>query len=87
MCQNCCQEHCTYSNSDLENDINTLNECSNFNMTNVDFQKYDDTLFNPLRFDHNPTSKAYNNITSSDNIHESSYQTPEQFRVDRTISS
>ena len=40
-----------------------------FDITNVDFRKYDDMLLNPLRFDHNPTSKAYNNITSSDNIH------------------
>ena len=44
-------------------------------------------IFNPLRFDHNPTSKAYNDITSSDNIHKCSYLTPEQFRVDRIASS
>ena len=38
VCQNCCQEDHTYSNSDLENDIDTLNECFNFNISNVDFQ-------------------------------------------------
>ena len=87
VCQNCCQEGHTYLNSDLENDIDSLNECSDFDITQVDFQKYDDMIFNPLRFDHNPTSKAYNDITSSDNIHKCSYLTPEQFRVDRIASS
>ena len=44
-------------------------------------------FFNPLRFDFNPTSKAFNNITSSDNIHKCYYLTPEQFWVDLTVSS
>ena len=54
MCQNCCQENAIeiyLGNSDLENDIDTLNECSDFDITNADFQKYDDMLFNPLRFE------------------------------------
>ena len=38
VCQNCCQVH-SYSNSDLENDIDSLNECSDFDITKVDFQK------------------------------------------------
>ena len=44
-------------------------------------------FFKPLQFDCNPTSKAYNNITSSDNIHKCYYIAPEQFRVDHTVSS
>ena len=39
-------------------------------------------LFNPLRFEHNTTSKAYNDVTCADNIHKCSYLTPEQFRAD-----
>ena len=58
----------TYSGSDLENEASNLNESSDFNLTNVDFQKYDKMLFNPLRFEHNTTSKAYNDVTRADNI-------------------
>ena len=56
---------------------------SDFNVTNVDFQTYDKMLFNPLRFDHNTTSKDYNYVTCADNIHKCFYLTPEQFREDR----
>ena len=36
VCQNCCQEGHSYSNSDLENDIDSLNECSDFDITKAD---------------------------------------------------
>ena len=84
VCENCCQDVHTYSSSDLENEVNNLNKSSDFNVTNVDFQKYDKMLFNPLRFDHNTTSKAYNDVTCADNIHKCSYLTPEQFREDHS---
>ena len=84
MCENCCQDVHTYSSSDLENEVNNLNKSSDFNVTNVDFQKYDKMIFNPFRFDHNTTSKAYNDVTCADNIHKCSYLTPEQFREDHS---
>ena len=42
VCQNCCQEGHIFSNSDLENDIYSLNECSDFDINKVEFQKNDD---------------------------------------------
>ena len=36
------------SECDIENDTNNLNESPEFNITNVDFQKYDNMIFNPL---------------------------------------
>ena len=82
VCPNCCQDVQT-SSSDLENEVNNLNKSFDFHLTDVDFQKYDKMLFNPLRFEHNTTSKAYNDVTCADNIHKCSYLTPEQFRADR----
>ena len=73
MCENCCQDVHTYSSSDLENEVNNLIKSSDFNVTNVDFQKYDKMLFNPFRFDHNTTSKAYNDVTCADNIQKNNF--------------
>ena len=39
VCQNCCQEGHTYLNSDLENDIDSLNERSDFDITLSRFSK------------------------------------------------
>ena len=87
MCQNCSEDVQDYSNSDLENEVNNLYKSSDFNLTDVDFQKYDKMLFNPLRFDYNPTSKSFNDVTCADNIHKCSYLTPEQFREDGSENS
>ena len=70
----------------LKNDVNNLNESSEFSATNVDFQKYDDMIFNPLRFDNNSMNKIYTDVTRNDNIHNCSYLTPEQFRLDPNAS-
>ena len=70
------------SNSELRTDINNLNDSPQFNVTDVNFQKYDDMVFNPLRFDHNSTSKPYNDAIGNDNIHKCSYLTPDQFCID-----
>ena len=49
VCQKCTsKDDLSSSTSQLEND---LNESTEFNGTDVDFQKYDDMVFNPLRFD------------------------------------
>ena len=63
-----------------------MNEASEFNVTDVDFQKYDDMIFNPLRFDNNSTHKIYTDVTRNENIHNCSYLTPEQFRLDPNAS-
>ena len=75
------------SQSDLENDVNNLNESPESNITNVDFQKYDDMIFNPLRFDSNSAGKVYNDVTCNETIHKCSYLTPEQFRSDPNASA
>ena len=84
VCQKCTsKDDLSSSTSQLEND---LNESTEFNGTDVDFQKYDDMVFNPLRFD-NSTEKIYNDVTSNENIHKCSYLTNEQFRADPNASS
>ena len=84
VCQNCNSQR--DSESDIENDTNNLNESPEFNITNVDFQKYDNMIFNPLKFDFN-SNKTYNDVTSDDITHKCSYLTPEQFRLDLKVSS
>ena len=84
MCQNCNIQR--DSESDIENDNYNLNESPDFNITNVDFQKYDNMIFNPLKFDFN-SNKTYNDVTSDDITHKCSYLTPEQFRLDPKASS
>ena len=84
VCQNCNIQR--DSESDIENDTNNLNESPEFNITNVDFQKYDNMIFNPLKFDFN-SNKTYNDVTSDDITHKCSYLTPEQFRSDPKVSS
>ena len=59
VCQNCNIQR--DSESDIENDNYNLNKSSDFNITNVDFQKYDNMIFNPLKFDFNS-----NNLQRSD---------------------
>ena len=79
VCQNCSKDAQRDSDSDLEDDVHNLNESPEFKITNVDFQRYDDMIFNPLRFDFNSTKKAYNDIVSEEFIHKCPYLTPEQF--------
>ena len=89
VCQICSYDVQVSSNSDLENEVNDLNESSEFNITDVNLTKYDNMIFNPLRFDCNSTSKVYNDITNSvnDTTHKCSYMTPEQFHADPKASS
>ena len=89
VCHICSNNEQTSSNSDLENAVNDLNESPQFNVTDVNLAKYDNMIFNPLRFDCNPTSKAYNDITNSINetTHKCSYMTPTQFHADPKASS
>ena len=58
-----------------------MNESPQFNVADIDFKKYDNMIFKPLRFDSNNTEKTYNDIVDSNNdgIYECSYLTPEQF--------
>ena len=42
-----------------------LNESPQFSVTDIDLKKYDNMIFNPLRFDSNNTEKTYNDIVDS----------------------
>ena len=63
----------------LENEINNLNENTTFNLTNIDFTKHNDMIFNPLRFDHEQNDKAYNDVVKDKNVHNCNYLTSDQF--------
>ena len=80
VCANCKEDNHTASDSDIDNEVHDLNESPEFDVTKVNLQKYDDMIFNPLRFDNNSTSKVFNDI-SNDNIHKCYYSTPEEFRL------
>ena len=60
VCQICNKDIHASSNSNFENEINDLNESPKFIITDVNLTKYDNILFNPLRFDYNSTIKWYN---------------------------
>ena len=45
----------TVSDSDIEEDIDNLNESPQFNPIEVDLKKYDKMVFNPLRFESHST--------------------------------
>ena len=89
VCQICSYDVQVSSNSDSENEVNDLNESPEFDITDVNLTKYDNMIYNPLRFDCNSTSEVYNDITNSvnDTTHKCSYLTPEQFHADPKASS
>ena len=60
-----------------------MNDSPQFSVTDINFKKYDDMIFDPLRFDNN-TEKTYNDIVSSTNshIHECTHLTPENNSVE-----
>ena len=75
------------SDSDIEEEVNNLNESPHFNITEIALEKYNKMVFNPLRFDCNSTTKKYNDVVNdNDDIHECSYLTPEQFCLDSNAS-
>ena len=90
ICSNCSQklntgseydDDVTFSDSDIEKDVNDLNNSkSHFKITDVDLQKYDEMVFNPLRFDYN-TEKCFNEIVDDavSDVYKCNYITPEQF--------
>ena len=86
VCNNCCHEQST-SNSDLENAVDELNDSPDFDLTDIEIPKYDEMIFNPLKFESNSFGKAYIDINNDDAIHKCSYLTPEQFRLDNNASS
>ena len=72
----------TFSDSDIEQNVIDLNASPQFKITDVDLKRYDEMIFNPLRFDCNPTEKRFNDAVNDDGIYECSYLTPEQFCLD-----
>ena len=86
ICQICNLNVPTDTDCEIEKNVNDLNECSEFDINDVDFQKYDDMIFNPLRFNSDSSSgKAYND-TCDETMHKCTYLTPEQFRLDPEAS-
>ena len=84
ICPNCITVD---NDNNVSDDVDELNESPQFNVTDIDFTKYDHMIFNPLRFDSSNTGKNYNDIVNNnDGIHECSYLTPEQFCLDRNAN-
>ena len=83
-CSKCYKDVNLDNTTSIEDDVCKLNDSPQFSITDIDFKKYDNMIFNPLRFDSNNTEKTYNDIVNSNNggIHECSYLTPEQFCTD-----
>ena len=85
-CSNCSTLDNDNTNS-IGDDIHDLNESPQFKITEVDFKKYDDMIFNPLRFDSNNTEKNYSDVVhNNDDIHECPYLTPEEFSTDPNVN-
>ena len=83
VCRLCNENvHSNSISSDIESEINDLNKSEHFKLSSTDFTKYDDMIFNPLRFDHETNGKAYNDIVDDKDIHKCSYLTPDQFIID-----
>ena len=76
-------------NDSSDDEVLDLNDSIKFDITNVDLQKYDNMIFNPLKFDCNSIDKCYNDVINSNNddIHECTYLTPDRFCSDSTASS
>ena len=87
-CLKCHTDMYPDNTTSIEDEVCNLNDSPQFSVTDIDFKKYDNMSFNPLRFDSNNTEKAYNDIVDSNNggIHECSYLTPEQFRRDLNVT-
>ena len=85
-CSNCSTLDNDNTNS-IGDDVHDLNESPQFKITEVDFKKYDDMIFNPLRFDSNNTEKNYSDVVhNNDDIHECPYLTPEEFSTDPNVN-
>ena len=87
ICQNCSRpfDNSNNSNSDIEAEVYDLNQSPHVkNITDVDLEKYDKMIFNPLTLDCNFNNKNYNDIVNSVNcdMHECAYVTPAQFCSD-----
>jgi hypothetical protein len=82
ICSNCIKTSTADLQSDIEDDIQIRNDIPQLNVTEVDLQKYDKMIFNPLRFDNDLTDTNYSDITNNAGSHVCSYSTPEQFCSD-----
>jgi len=78
-CDNCTNTTNQSSNSDVDDNLNVLKESPDFNVKNVDLKKYDEMIFNPLRFDCDTTNKGYNDVVDNEFTHKCTYLTPDQF--------
>ena len=68
-------------------DIDKLNKSPEFNVKNLDLEKYDNMIFNPLRFEAESVNKAYNDVVPNDATHSCSYVTPKQFNRDKNVDN
>ncbi len=87
ICQICIQESLTRLSSNLKHEVNDLNESPEFKLSKTDFDKYDNMIFSPLRFDHETNGKAYNDVVRDDDVHQCSYLTPDQFRKNTNVKN
>ncbi len=80
ICKNCTENMLTPS--DLESDLQNLDEHVKIDYENVDFKKYDNMIFNPLTFDCDLSNKGYD-VVPTNNSHDCLYMTPQQFSTDK----
>jgi len=71
MCQNCSDNI-----DDLDNIDNGVNQLNTINVADIDFEKYNKMLFNPLRFENTIQNESIDN----QRYHKCSYVTPVQFQ-------
>ena len=62
ICTKCHADVDLDNTNSMEDDVCNLNESPQFSVTDIDFKKYDNMIFNPLRFDSNNTEKTYIDI-------------------------
>jgi len=69
--------------------VYNLNESPEFNVTEINLEKYDKMIFNPLRFDCNSINNKYNDVVTEidDATHDCKYMTPDQFCSESSGSS
>jgi len=87
ICPNCTVTD-TSLMSDISDDVNKLNDSPEFNVLDVDLIRYDNMIFNPIRFDLNSSNKNYSDVTEQINevCHECVYRTPEQFSLESSAT-
>ena len=71
------------TDNDSEIDDSEIVELTDYNVSHIDLEKYDNMMFNPLRFE----STLKNEINDNYQFNECSYVTPEQLKTSLNVST